>query len=480
MEISFQAFDRICRVCLIECSDMKSLFMKMDGENRNLLEILAFAADINVKIEDSLPKQVCGECQTIMCKADAFKRRCLNSETILNNIYQNSLSRAETSNIDKKCSIKDENGDITANLSNYILFEPSNITNYCSQDGFDKKNLLIGQTSIYPIADTSFCKLTDTKVPENPDQSVKEEINLNFDDEISFSDHYDDETQCERIPVELKDEKPLKSEGKKHTCCCGLEFTAKDKYKSHLKQQNCNKYKKLLEKVAKNKLVTVKNDIECVECNQKFKTPNDWRIHQQVHRNEHLSENKSLSHICKFCLTQFKTQAALKTHILKHEKTVNSKPESYQCSFCLRNFKNKTSLSAHIQRHELTDSIKHVCKVCKREFKYKAYLENHVLTMHLRKNGISCEVCGQSFPNKESMEIHKESHKNEKKHRCNICNKAFLMLCTLKEHMRTHTGEKPFLCSQCGRGFSQKTNLAQHMRRHQGLKPFKCENCEKR
>ncbi|KAJ8707248.1 hypothetical protein PYW08_011382 [Mythimna loreyi] len=452
----------------------------MDGENRNLLEILAFTADINIKFEDSLPKQVCGECESVMCKADAFKRRCLNSETILNNIYQNSLSRAETSNADKKCLIKDENRDLTEKLSNYVTFETSNNTNYSTQDGFDKKNVLIEGASMYPIPDPSFCKIPDTKVPENPEESVKEEINMNFDDEINFSDHYDDGAQCDTIPVDFKEEKSIKNEGKMHTCCCGQAFSTKDKYKTHLKQENCNKYKKLLDKVSKNKLVTVKNEIECVECNQKFKTPNDWRIHQQVHRNEHASENKSLLHICKFCLCQFKTQAALKTHIQKHEKTINSKSESYQCSFCLRQFKNKTSLSTHIQRHEQTDNIKHVCKVCKREFKYKAYLENHVLTMHSRKNGISCEVCAQSFPNEESLELHKDSHKNEKKHRCTICNKAFLMLCTLKEHMRTHTGEKPFLCSQCGRGFSQKTNLAQHMRRHQGLKPFKCENCEKR
>lgn len=479
MEISVQTFDRICRVCLLECTDMKSLFTMLDGEKRNLFEILTFTADINVKLEDGLPKQVCGECESVMCKADAFKRRCRNSETILNKIYQSSLIRGETSNTDKKCAIKDENVDITDKRSFYISFETSNDANYSSKDSFDKKNVLVQDSSIFPTADSSFCKVTDSTVPENTEQSVKEEINLNFDDDIGFPDQYDDETHCETVPIEYEEDKPLKSESKKYTCCCGVSFTSKDKYKSHLKQENCNKYKKILEKVNKNLLVTVKNELECVECNRKFKTPNTLRIHQEVHRKEQSSETKSVSYVCRFCLCQFKTEAALRIHILKHEETVNSKGESYQCSFCLRKFKNKTSLTAHMQRHEKTDSIKHICKVCKREFKYKAYLENHVLTMHTRKNGITCEVCAQSFPNEESLELHKDSHKNEKKHRCSVCNKAFLMLCTLKEHMRTHTGEKPFLCSQCGRGFSQKTNLAQHMRRHQGLKPFKCENCEK-
>lgn len=479
MEISVQMFDRICRVCLVQSTDMKSLFTKTDGENYNLFEILAFTADINVKFEDSLPKQVCAECESVMCKANAFKRRCLNSETILNNIYQNSISRGEASNIDKQCSIKDENEDANEKLSNYISLETSNILNCVSQDSFEKKNVLIQDTSIYPIADTSFSKLTDSTVPDNPEQPVKEEINLNFDDDISFPDHYDDETQCDTITAGFKEEESLSIGGKKYTCYCGLTLATKYKYENHLKQTQCNKYKKVFEKMNKTKLVTVKNEVECVQCNRKFKTPNDWREHQHVHSNEHKSNNTSLLHVCKFCLSQFKTEAALKTHIRKHEKNINSKTESHQCSYCLRKFKNQTSLSAHILRHEETDNIKHVCKVCKREFRYKAYLENHVLTMHSRKNGISCEICGLSFPSEESLKCHKDSHKNEKKHRCNVCSKAFLMLCTLKEHMRTHTGEKPFLCSQCGRGFSQKTNLAQHMRRHQGLKPFKCENCDK-
>nr|XP_021199574.2 gastrula zinc finger protein XlCGF57.1-like [Helicoverpa armigera] len=479
MEISVETFDKICRVCLIECADMKSLFTKMDDGDRNLFELLAFTANIHVKLEDALPKQVCGECESVMCKADAFKRRCTYSNTILNSIYQNSISNSNATIIDEKCSIKDENDDLTEKLSSYVSFPPCDARNNSSENGFDKKSNLVQDSSIYEAADSSFFNLNSSKAPESSGTTVKQELTLNFNDEIDFADHFDEATESETLPIESKEE-PLSNEEKTYTCICGQTFKLKDKYKSHLKLKSCNKYKKIFKNVNKNKLNNIQNEIECIDCNRKFKTMNAWRIHQQVHKNKQVDEKKTPFFTCKFCLWEFKSEATLATHIQKHEKTFDSKTETYQCSFCLRKFKNKTSLAAHIQRHEQTDNIKHVCKICKREFKYKAYLENHVLTMHSKKNGLSCEVCSQNFANEESLELHKDSHKNEKKHQCTVCNKAFVMSCTLKEHMRTHTGEKPFLCSQCGRGFSQKTNLAQHMRRHQGLKPFKCESCEKR
>lgn len=480
MEISVQTFEKICRICLLECADMKSLFTKMDGEDRNLFEILAFTANINVKIEDGLPKQVCGECESVMCKADAFKRRCLNSETILKNIYQNSVSKAETSNRADEYSIKDEKGDINQELINYDRFSSSNVTNCSSQDNLDGKRILVHVSSIYPMAESKFSKVDDSKLPKNYEQSVKVEVINHYEEDIDFSEQYDIETQCEIMPIEYKEESSVKSDRYKYTCNCKLQFINKEEYKSHLKQENCDKFKIIVDKIKDSGCITIKKQIKCVECTCKFNTLNEWRIHQQTHQEKDVEHSIPVYFECKFCLTKFKSKASLVLHIQKHENTVRNKTESYQCSMCLRKFKNKITLTAHIQNHEKRDNIKHVCGVCKREFKYKAYLENHILNLHSKKNGIKCDVCAQHFPNAKSLETHKESHQIEKKHQCSVCNKSFLMLCTLKEHMRTHTGEKPFLCSQCGRRFSQKTNLAQHMRRHQGLKPFKCENCEKR
>ncbi|CAB3241590.1 unnamed protein product [Arctia plantaginis] len=452
MEINLELFDKICRVCLIQSVELKSLFTNIDGDGRNLLEILAFTANIDVKIEDSLPKQVCRACESIMCKADAFKRRCLESETILHNVYRNTNEVTEKTKCIQNYSIKDEKTDLKEKLCEYSTLVSPNPSNSGSHYDLNKKNIDL------PICSTSLSlNKFSQEFSDKGEQTVKKETLSIIEEENQYLDHFDDD-HFDSIPLDsLKKNQEVKTVNKKigtrYECYCHTLFSDKDEYNSHLKEKKCNAYKMLKSNKSKHK-------IQCTKCDKEFTSANGWKYHQNIHRED--------------------SPILLQNTDSNKDTSSNNKTETFQCSFCLRKFKNKVSLSVHVQRHEETNSIKHVCEICKREFKYKAYLENHVLAVHSRTNGFTCDICMQSFLNKEALQTHKKSHESERKHRCSVCNKAFQMLCTLKEHMRTHTGEKPFLCSQCGKGFSQKTNLAQHTRRHQGLKPFKCESCEKR
>ncbi|KAH9629440.1 hypothetical protein HF086_015770 [Spodoptera exigua] len=138
---------------------MKSLFTKIDGGKRNLLEILGFTANINIKYEDPLPKQ-------------------------------------------------DENGDLSDKLSSYIPLDVANTAEYDVQDNFDKKNVIIHDASIFTATDGNFCDQNNTGVSVNSEQLVKEELNLNFEDDIAFSDHYEDETIHTTSPKEFKETLP--------------------------------------------------------------------------------------------------------------------------------------------------------------------------------------------------------------------------------------------------------------------------------
>lgn len=451
--MNVELFDKICRLCLIQSNELKSLFAKTDGDDRSLLEILAFTANIDVKIEDGLPKQVCKDCESILCKADAFIRRCHESETILHNVY---LTTNTITEISTKClqnySIKNEKTDLKEKLSVYGTLLSPIPSNSASHYDLNKKSIEFPLCTATGLSPNKF-------TPEFSDKEqhiVKKETSSSNDEENQYLDHFDNgdhfDNPFDSPEKNLEVKKVKKKIGIRYECYCHTQFSNKEDYKSHLKEKKCDALK--IEKSNKSK-----HKIPCTKCEKKFTSFNGWKYHQNTHREDSPINQNTDSNI---------------------DANLNNKTESFQCSFCLRQFKNKVSLSAHIQKHEETDSIKHVCEICKREFKYKAYLENHLLTAHSRTNGFTCDICMQSFLNKEALQTHKKSHESEKKHCCSVCNKTFQMLCSLKEHMRTHTGEKPFLCSQCGKGFSQKTNLAQHMRRHQGLKPFKCESCEKR
>lgn len=442
ININVELFDKICRVCLVQTTELKSLFSKLEDEDRSLLDLLSFTANIDIKLEDNLPKQICITCETSMCKANVFKQRCIDSETILNNIYRNATGYDETTNSAENISIKDDKNDLKQKLSEYGTFLSFVPVENSSKYEIDSKNSVLQEFLIYPTSDA----LDDIQMVKN-EQTNKFEQNdhdfIDFDNGSQFetTEKPEENIETEKAPTVSENTKI----GIRYQCYCEAIFTNKPEYKAHLKENKCNAVKVI--KFGKDKDKLVKNRLYCQKCDALFKTVYAFKAHRRIHKNSDSNTNST---------------------------------SLYECSFCLRKFKNKNYLEAHMQKHEESDNVKHVCEICKREFKYKAYLENHIATMHSKTKGFTCEVCIQTFADKETLDEHKKSHESEKKHRCTICHKGFYMLCTLKEHMRTHTGEKPFLCSQCGKGFSQKTNLAQHTRRHQGLKPFKCETCEKR
>lgn len=53
-----------------------------------------------------------------------------------------------------------------------------------------------------------------------------------------------------------------------------------------------------------------------------------------------------------------------------------------------------------------------------------------------------CIICNKSFRSKSKLNLHKNTHENEKKYQCDICDKRFLRVDGKRIHMRTHTGNE--------------------------------------
>lgn len=435
MNITIDSFDKICRSCLSVSANLKSLFSRIDDSDRSLLDVLKYTTNVNIRTDDILPKLVCNECEVIMCKADEFKRRCLESELILINISIGTESDFTGLEIDKKCPVKSENSD--AELKNSLNHPSDGSNNSLDDDSYDVKQGILKE-----LEDECDNTVEVDKSQEGKEiKIVKEEFSDGFQDDDNFQDtstfQSDTEKVSDLLPIEYKHEKD-----EIHICHCKNTFDNKDKYDAHLKRYCCDKYKHIFKKLKKSNVIQIKNEISCQQCARQFSTVAGWKAHQRSHE--------------------------AKRPVQK----------SFKCSICLRKFKHNRTLLAHLRRHD-KEPVKYVCDKCKREFKYKAYLENHIISLH-SSNSLTCDICMQSFTDKETYKAHRDSHRIDRCYQCGICKKSFYMSSTLKDHLRTHTGEKPFLCSVCGRGFSQRNNMLQHMRRHQGVKPFKCESCEKR
>ncbi|KAJ2938362.1 hypothetical protein O0L34_g13284 [Tuta absoluta] len=423
------------------------------GENRTILEMLGFVVNINILLENQLPNQVCDECESILHKADAFKRRCLETEMFLAQQTEIDIQGQIADDFSKNSNIKNEftseMGDSKATDATKTFTELTKPSNSALSVLFD--NLTPKDEKIKIFADVTVSKHkknskknSKASQPESVTMKVVKVENNDFDDDISFD--FDDPTY-EMPLIEFKQEVCKDSKG--FTCSCGTICETKDDYRLHLFTTNCAGFKPAKnvkrEKKTKGNAVKIKN-IVCSVCKEEFNSVKACRNHKRKHTKEEFLEANEL----------------------------------FECTLCMRKFNRKSAYTNHMKNHERKSTEKFTCEACKREFRHKAHLDNHILNVHTRDKGFSCDMCTHCFSSEASLQTHKESHNVEKKHVCEVCKKGFYMLSTLNDHMRVHTGEKPYLCSICGKGFSQKTNLAQHVRRHQGLKPYKCEDCDRR
>ncbi|KAG9462317.1 hypothetical protein GDO78_014387 [Eleutherodactylus coqui] len=92
---------------------------------------------------------------------------------------------------------------------------------------------------------------------------------------------------------------------------------------------------------------------------------------------------------------------------------------------------------------------------------------------------IICSVCGKTFCNNSSFQVHLRTHTGERPYKCNHCDKSFIRSSHLKIHLRTHTGERPYKCPACDKSFRDNSSFARHQRIHTGEKPYQCPTCGK-
>ncbi|XP_065086700.1 zinc finger protein 658B-like [Ochlerotatus camptorhynchus] len=207
------------------------------------------------------------------------------------------------------------------------------------------------------------------------------------------------------------------------------------------------------------------NGITCSVCSEKFETFGKLKIHSMK------AHDQKASIECFKCSECDRTMASiysLKVHMLKmHSEQPREAPATHVCDMCGQVYNQKQSLERHINLQHLgakdTDRIQ--CPVCAKWVNNKHYLKVHIRNAHSGENlQVTCDICRQVCANKRALSAHKHKVHAERNLECEVCGKMFKQPKHLKEHRAAHMGQQLYTCTVCGYGSNYNGNLYTHMK----------------
>ena len=344
--------------------------------------------------------------------------------------------------------------------------------------------------------------------------------------ELHLKTHYDDKPykceHCEKtFAVIYYYRRHVKRHAEKKEFKCDLcmkGFHLKESYQFHLvthdksKRKHCDTCLKTFVKESQLKqhvcsgapVDTFKDRFKCDECDIKFCSMSQLKIHHKQHRGE-------ITYKCEVC-----DQLFLHEYLLKRHKVVHTDKKPYKCKICNAEFGWTSSIRQHILKahkdkvidadgvkkntihnrlelekqnkseqyngNNLSSDDKGVitCDKCKREIlesKYKSHMAFHV------KSPFMCCICLMVFEESENLQRHSQTHHKEETKgsnlRCKIC-QSELHESEYYTHCLLHNTS--FMCHICYKTFKQEQFLQIHLKIHNNvdldIPTFTCDICK--
>ncbi|XP_067634775.1 zinc finger protein 596-like isoform X2 [Eurosta solidaginis] len=481
MEVTnVQRFDSLCRTCMLQLletspfdtnskpkQEWQSIFDVIEKRGvLRIVELLAIAIpQIEVHLNDELPKKICCECVQQLRSFYLFQQMCTQSDRQLRE--WNAERNHKTITGDK----------ISVPAS---LLETSEEVKVVE--------------SVKPLLDGLQTLAAD------PLQNVVHIKNARSDvNELVKNEACDDE------PTVYSDDGTLSSKGKtmeeqvnstarKFIChICNKSLSKPSLLRNHVKlhhasfQQKeqlqycsfkcdlCNRYFHKAESLYEHRLVhdeKVNKNLYCKACKLCGKIYSSQRALTRHYREKH-TENKAkktIKHTCKLCNKSYTSASGLRRHGVTH--SVRERP--HLCPECGKSFTTAGNMKQHRLRHR--DDKPFECPHCPLRFRCYSDIANHKASHSKNKTHI-CGICGSAFHFLNQLRKHEKNHTGERPYKCDYCDKRFVRSDQQRVHMRTHTGEKPYKCKYCECAYAQGNDLIKHLRTHLGDNVYRCELC---
>ncbi|XP_066596745.1 zinc finger protein 502-like [Prorops nasuta] len=466
--MSYQFFDmtlnmdRICRICLIESTNLTPIF----GSGQNINNYIAVAnkiqicGSIDIQEQDGFPSLICEVCAYKAAVAYEFRQQCQNSDAKLR-LYFNKPSTStavkdsstQTDGHTKFVSLKQnqpenyyvkEELQVSSNPQKFIQSERTynnaesairtsqlDMTDQklfiCSGE-FDEPECIDKETSILesnihqlPMSESDVNTHDINRSMYIQDKSLKsDEINQPIlkgcTEQKNYNSHQFHELNV--IESELFHQKHTSRKMSPLKLCSGDEIDYN--YDKSITQNN------FTEKTFK-----------CKICSKEYATQKSLSKHYHTHENKHK---------CDICLKMFYKEKNME----KHKKIHTLKP--YSCELCCSCFSKSGSLLRHLKSHEkpINNVLK---KINPEEQNEDTRPKKELITEEDTDNEANQTIEANDF--KDAPEIYK----------CEICGQYCSSLKTLKRHTLIH-GDKKYSCTVCKKWFFRPDTLKKHAEKH--------------
>ena len=177
--------------------------------------------------------------------------------------------------------------------------------------------------------------------------------------------------------------------------------------------------------------------------------------------------------MCNQCGSRFTKSCDLQRHV----DSVHIKDYT-RCEFCGMKFSRWDSYTRHkLRKHD--SSVKNVCTTCGMKYDNAEALDKHVGVGPECKHSLKCEECAATFTRLSDLKRHKES---TTKVTCNICGKEVCNGKVLKAHIKSEHEDSvselkkrtQHSCEVCGQSFTLKKSLELHVKNRVS---FSCQDC---